>query len=80
MQPNTATTTENNIERIQQIIKKKFKEEGQCLSLCRIGVHLDGCENDWRNVLEFRNWTALHTLELGNTAITQRAVKLMTRC
>ena len=61
--------TENN--------KEQIRLKGTVAELKYIGVHADGCD-DWRSVLEFRNWTALRTLDLSNTAITQGIVKSTT--
>ena len=70
MQPNT-TTTENNTKKIKEIIDFwRYNEVEQELLLCKLDVHSDNCSEDWRNVLEYQNWTALRTLDLSNTAIT----------
>ena len=59
MQPNTTT---NNTQRIQQIIQQKYNEEEQKLYLCRSDDDSGDCKDDWRRVLELRNWTALRSL------------------
>ena len=49
-------------------IKLEIQQTGTVAEFKYIGVHSDGC-GDWRSVLESRNWTALRTLDLCNTAI-----------
>ena len=63
--------TKNNIK-LEIQLKERVAE------LTYIGVHSDFCGDDWRSVLESRNWTALRTLYLSNTAITQIVVKSTT--
>ena len=65
------TTTAKNKPKIERIINENYDEKQQKLNLCKLNIHLDRCGNDWRRVLEFRNWTALRTLYLGNTTTTQ---------
>lgn len=72
MQPNT--TTENNTQRIQKILDNSYDEDKQVLGLCTLYVDSVNNKDDWRSVLEFRNWTALRSLDLSSTAITQGIV------
>ena len=48
------------------------------MNLCTLDADSGNCNDDWRSVLEFRNWTALRNLNLSNTAITQVVVTLTT--
>ena len=50
----------------------------QELKLGKVNANSDNLKNDWRSVLEFQDWTALHTLKLSNAVITQIIVTLMT--
>lgn len=80
MQSNTATTTtttETNIEKTQHIIKQRYNAEDRELDLSNIDVHSGGYKNDWRNVLQFRNWNTLRCLNLSKAGITQAVVILM---
>ena len=58
--------------------KREIQLKGTETELKYIGVHSGDSGNVWRSVLEFRNWTALRTLDLSNALITQIVVKLMT--
>ena len=51
--------------------KLKLRLKGTAAELMYIGCHSDGFQEDWMSVLEFCNWTALRTLDLGITIITQ---------
>ena len=70
MQPNK--TTGNTTERIKEIIDKKYKQNKQELSLCKVDVYLVLYNDDWKSVLGFQDWTALRTLSLCYSAITQK--------
>ena len=70
------TNTRNNTQRIQKIINERFKEEEQKLFLGTVVDDSGYCLDDWKSVLEFRNWTALRILDLSNTTITQSIVTL----
>ena len=61
-----------------RINKQEIQIEGTVTGLKYIGVHSGCCDDDWRSVLEFRDWTALRTLDLGNALITQLIAILAT--
>ena len=46
------------------INKLELQLKGTVPGLMYIGVHSGGCDDDWRSVLESRNWTALRALDL----------------
>ena len=50
----------------------------QELDLSKLDVHSDGYPYDWRDVLEFRDWTAVRALHLGSTTLTQNRSRLAT--
>ena len=75
MRPNTAT---NNTQRIKKIIFESYDEERQLLNLCTLDADSGKRYDDWRRALECRNWTAIRSLNLCNTAMTQIVVTSMT--
>lgn len=70
-------TPEEIAEQVERTLSRKFKEDKQKLSLCRMDV--DSVKgDDWRSVLKFKNWSALRSLKLCRSSINQLGVALVT--
>lgn len=70
------TTTPKTTKKIQKIISNQYNEMEQELELGTADYYSDLCKDIWKSALEFRDWSALHTLSLCSLIVIQAVAKL----